>query len=120
MAYEKNTWVTGDVITAEKLNHAEDGIAAGSETGKIEYDASTGGLRVSFNKITEMIGSGRVPWMVFVDQVGGVEIDYIAKLSAFYIEPGSYFCDFEYMNTLREVHKLTFNNSDPNAPMQGT
>lgn len=26
MAYEKQTWSTGDVITAEKLNHMEDGI----------------------------------------------------------------------------------------------
>lgn len=31
MAYVKNTWETGDVITAEKLNHMEDGIAGGSE-----------------------------------------------------------------------------------------
>lgn len=29
MAYVKNTWETGDVITAEKLNHMEDGIAGG-------------------------------------------------------------------------------------------
>lgn len=27
MAYEKQTWTTGEVITAEKLNHMEDGIA---------------------------------------------------------------------------------------------
>ena len=27
MAYEKQTWVNGDVITAEKMNHMEDGIA---------------------------------------------------------------------------------------------
>lgn len=27
MAYEKQTWVTGEVITEEKLNHMEDGIA---------------------------------------------------------------------------------------------
>lgn len=26
MAYEKQTWTTGDVITQEKLNHMEDGI----------------------------------------------------------------------------------------------
>lgn len=26
MSYEKQTWATGDVITAEKLNHMEDGI----------------------------------------------------------------------------------------------
>lgn len=28
MAYEKQTWSKGDTITAEKLNHMEDGIAA--------------------------------------------------------------------------------------------
>lgn len=27
MAYEKQTWVNGDTITQEKLNHMEDGIA---------------------------------------------------------------------------------------------
>ena len=26
MSYDKNTWQTGDVITANKLNHIEDGI----------------------------------------------------------------------------------------------
>lgn len=26
MAYTKNTWASGDVVTAEKLNHIEDGI----------------------------------------------------------------------------------------------
>lgn len=34
MAYEKQTWVTGETITADKLNHMEDGIAAGG----IQYD----------------------------------------------------------------------------------
>ena len=29
MAYEKNTWATGDVVTSTKLNHMEDGIASG-------------------------------------------------------------------------------------------
>lgn len=28
MSYEKYTWVTGEVITADKLNHMEDGISA--------------------------------------------------------------------------------------------
>ena len=27
MSYEKQTWASGDVITAEKLNHIEDGVA---------------------------------------------------------------------------------------------
>ena len=30
MAYTKQTWQTGEVITAEKLNHIEDGIAEGN------------------------------------------------------------------------------------------
>ena len=30
MAYEKQTWATGDIITANKLNHMEDGIAEDS------------------------------------------------------------------------------------------
>ncbi len=34
MAYDKQTWETGEVISAERLNHMEDGIAeAGSSSG---------------------------------------------------------------------------------------
>lgn len=45
MAYEKQTWTTGDVITQEKLNHMEDGIAnAGGyecvEETKILFDGT--------------------------------------------------------------------------------
>ena len=35
MAYTKQTWETGDVITAEKLNHMEDGIGGTSGAGGI-------------------------------------------------------------------------------------
>lgn len=35
MAYEKQTWTTGDVITQEKLNHMEDGIAGASGGGGV-------------------------------------------------------------------------------------
>ena len=30
MSYTKNTWQTGDIVTAEKMNHIEQGIANGS------------------------------------------------------------------------------------------
>ena len=37
MSYEKNTWATGDILTAQKLNHMEDGIeVASAETPLIE------------------------------------------------------------------------------------
>ena len=32
MSYEKQTWTTGDTITANKLNHMEDGIAEGGSS----------------------------------------------------------------------------------------
>lgn len=33
MAYSKQTWADGDVITASKLNHMEDGIESAAESG---------------------------------------------------------------------------------------
>lgn len=50
MAYEKQTWVTGEVITAEKLNHIEEGIAGGSiTTAKVTFaNAATDGSGYSF------------------------------------------------------------------------
>ena len=42
MAYEKQTWTTGEVITQEKLNHMEDGIAnAGGDAGYECVEEST-------------------------------------------------------------------------------
>ena len=37
MAYEKQTWQTGDTVTAAKLNHMEDGIAGGGTGGGVVY-----------------------------------------------------------------------------------
>ena len=31
MAYTKNTWNTGDIVSSQKLNHMEDGIAGAYE-----------------------------------------------------------------------------------------
>lgn len=46
MSYTKTNWQTGDVVTADKLNHAENGIELGSMNGfdaiiKSEYDEAT-------------------------------------------------------------------------------
>lgn len=40
MAYEKQTWTTGDVITANKLNHMEDGIGGAFPQYEITYSNS--------------------------------------------------------------------------------
>lgn len=43
MSYDKNTWATGDTITAQKLNHMEDGIsgAGGVLVAIAVYDEQT-------------------------------------------------------------------------------
>lgn len=54
MSYTKNTWQTGDIITAEKLNNIESGVeASGAEplivhTEQQQYGT---GIDVSFNDI---------------------------------------------------------------------
>ena len=62
MSYEKQTWATGDVITAEKLNHMEDGIedAGGGTTRVIEVviDGSTQTLQATYNQILAWFSTG--------------------------------------------------------------
>ena len=41
MAYEKNTWASGDVVTSAKLNHMENGIEAASSPYDLVIVADT-------------------------------------------------------------------------------
>ena len=50
MAYEKQTWECGDVISAEKMNHMEDGIANAGGGGDAGYECVEG-------TVTEFEGS---------------------------------------------------------------
>lgn len=49
MAYEKHEWQTGEVITAEKLNHAEEGIKTLSDNG---FEIVSGGSEVLLEEKT--------------------------------------------------------------------
>lgn len=76
MAYDKYTWQTGETITAEKLNHIEDGIAdmeGGSSSGDsngffvirtIDYDLDEGTwsrVDKTFSQIADAIQQGMLP-----------------------------------------------------------
>lgn len=66
MSYEKHTWVTGEVITADKLNSIEDGIEVISLGDGIEYigkyegtNAEGGTIQTYGDVVTfELTGSG--------------------------------------------------------------
>lgn len=56
MSYDKNTWQTGDVITAEKLNHMEDGIAdGGGGGGVLVVGVIVDGSTMTFDKTWQQI-----------------------------------------------------------------
>ena len=75
MSYTKQTWTTGETITADKLNHMEDGIdgAGGSSssggfyiiTGKVPVDGGDIGFIPSSNTLGSGIASalqaGQIP-----------------------------------------------------------
>ena len=50
MRYTKQTWANGDIITAEKLNHMEDGIS-GSGALIVHMDEETGALDKTWAEI---------------------------------------------------------------------
>lgn len=65
MPYVEQTWVTGETITAEKLNHMEDGIAS-DETGIFLVTLTltgenTGTIDKTFSEIITALDSGQIP-----------------------------------------------------------
>lgn len=69
MAYEKQTWTTGEVITEEKLNHIEDGLAEAGQTSYFDINMNDGEWtitdlstrqEVSRSDIATMITEGKV------------------------------------------------------------
>lgn len=62
MAYEKQTWATGDVITESKLNHMEDGIANGGGGSFVVHEnVETSELDKTWNEIFNAIKSNTLP-----------------------------------------------------------
>ena len=101
MSYEKNTWNKGDVITANKLNHMEDGIAgAGGGAGVLTvtvdaddtldktwqeiYDAgfavmATGSPEVGW--LTQLYSNGTGYYVAFSEVINGnvITVVYVAE-----------------------------------------
>ena len=61
MSYTKQTWVTGDTITAEKLNHIEDGIDGISDIliVNVDYTGSANVLDKTYTEIKNALLSGQ-------------------------------------------------------------
>ena len=75
MAYEKQTWETGDVITAEKLNHMESGIEGGGGSGESDFSTATVSVHLSDDSV---FASGYLPILSPVN--GGISLSSLFEL----------------------------------------
>ena len=69
MSYEKQTWQTGDVVTAEKLNHIEDGIdGAGGGGGSLLVTLVNGEtFNKTWNEVKTAVVSGIPVYVLYVE-----------------------------------------------------
>lgn len=72
MAYKKKTWECGETITADALNHMEDGIAEASQGGgRIVHVVGMGSCEgtpyaevdISYSDVVEIIADGTPLWI---------------------------------------------------------
>lgn len=67
MAYVKQTWQTGDVVTSSKLNHMEDGIAAGGVTVvPLEFVNNAFQTSVTWQELKDLVYGG-TPVVLFYE-----------------------------------------------------
>ncbi len=87
MAYEKQTWANGDLITAEKLNHMEDGIDESSLIEDFKITLTTDSVASyanpvvdkSFSEIKDAYDSGKKVIVEF-QYTAAMNFNTIAKM----------------------------------------
>ena len=95
MSYTPTEWATGDVITAEKLNNMESGIAVGQElfiihaTGVAQTPGaqSTPVIDKTYGEIANAIQQGKIPVMIVDASQSGSQGLNIIPLGSFAGEP---------------------------------
>lgn len=78
MAYTKNTWVTGDIVTSAKLNHMEDGIEGAYEVMVI--DNTDGTLDKTWQEIYDAIEQGKL-CVVRKPLENGIAVNAVGEIS---------------------------------------
>lgn len=113
MAYEKQTWVTGEVITKEKLNHMEDGIANGGGGGGAfiaNLNMETQSLDKTWNEIKAAFTNGQPSYVV--SKVG--EVDAMYPIVECNNNATAYTVRFLILDT-SSVDYVPFSTSDPDG-----
>lgn len=114
MGYIPTEWQTGDVITAEKLNKAENGIAAAYPvvlTVTVD-DQDTLHLGKSWDDLMDLSG---VPVFAQIDISDTSQTRYF--LSSLYVDNGAYKASFVGINANQSVAAATFSAASASAEL---
>lgn len=108
MAYEKQTWATGDTVTAAKLNHIEDGIAANNKfivTLTPNDETFSGGVMdKTVGEIKQAVDAGMEVWF---------QVRLNANLTGLYVCNGiERYPNNTYEYVFIAMFVLTFSNMD--------
>ena len=76
MSYTKQTWATGDVVTAEKMNHIEDGIADAFTFIDPDYSLGERVVVVPETIVTFSLVEDTDLYMSGADPISNIEIDW--------------------------------------------
>ena len=114
MTYIPTQWNTGDIVTAEKLNKLEVGVARGngivSSTINSETDEIT--INKSFDELTEIMANGTIPFLALESNNNGIILAPLQHL----IYTNSY-----YMASFKDPNEtITLVSSRPDIPMSTT
>lgn len=87
MSYIKNTWVSGERITAAKLNNMEDGIESASTSGGLTLYGPYKAFNSQSYSITVSPGNLTTVYLDYVEDVDGNECnaDIVSQSAAFFI-----------------------------------
>jgi hypothetical protein len=102
MAYTKNTWADGDIVTSEKLNHIEDGIANSEsvffagEVGLDEEGYLEGTLGKTWQEIHDAMMQNKVCIVITSNNNIGAISQYI--ITSVFIYESVYRVNIEYAN----------------------
>lgn len=118
MAYEKQEWKTGDVITEGKLNHMEDGIAnggGGSEALLVGFDILLNKFDKTWNEINTAFSNGQLCYAIGETESGKFSYPIIGCVQ----NRQNYLVAFIFGND-SNVSILTFSTTDPDGYPQGS
>lgn len=114
MAYEKQTWVCGETITAEKLNHIEDGIE--------ECCGSGGGTDVLEVNITFDWNVGEGEWVIdktYAEVLSAIQNNQRVSAYAFWTEDSENGSSVTQWSLVNATYWVTATGNDEGIMFRG-